>query len=771
MSDQNAILKGASMNTIFEAAGFYNSVFGFNVVPVRGNRPALSGTAWQEIKQLPGEIAGFGWGAGVSGIAGVCGINDIRCLGFYKVTDPKVVTAFSAHLHLKLPYRWTVKGGDGYQIWIKVGESESLINKLNGPRHAYRLLLKDPDLCNHVELKWTRSYSLLPASVDNAGNRYSFLNSEPLKGPSRVDPERLLECLELFCNFTFEKEILKAGRRAFQNEDYDRQKLDSAIYLLKRKLPAITIRERNLIAGGLSTIGEEGRAYFHKLSTGTGPDSTPLDEMDEIFDSMRKIWNRNTTLETVYKIAEKYGWEKPQIVFWKIESGALSISRNRFKKFLEENGFCKQKLGRGYKLLHIEKNTVHEIEIFDIKDYVIDYIKIMDDLKFTGTSKPEVIAALLDGASQFFTQTFIEFLETRRLEFMRDTKDKSFLFFSNCYLEISRTGVQIRKYEELRLCIWNKQIIRRPFRISNKESEFARFIRNICKNNEKRILSLRSAIGYLLHNFKDSANAKAVIFLDEKLAEGAYGRSGKGLVAQSIGKLRKTVRLDGRNFNFAKNFSFQSVTPDTAVIEFNDASKKFNFDKLFAIITDDITVEKKNKDEIIIPFIESPKIIISTNYTIPGSDDSTLDRQFVIEFSDHYNKSHRPIDEFGHRFFDEWNDQEWNSFFNYMIGCIRLYLRKGFIKYGFINLKRKKLIDATCPEFADYFDLLVLSKEYNKKELHKEFRRSYEEFAGLSLAKFSQWLREGAKIKNYVMLERKTGPARLMKLCTHNSSS
>ncbi len=208
----------------------------------------------------------------------------------------------------------------------------------------------------------------------------------------------------------------------------------------------------------------------------------------------------------------------------------------------------------------------------------------------------------------------------------------------------------------------------------------------------------------MLHNYKDSTNAKAIIFLDEKLSDGAYGRSGKGLVAQAIGRLRKTVRLDGRNFNFSKSFSFQSINLDTAIIEFNDVTKKFNFDKLFSIITDDITVEKKNQNEMIIPFHQSPKIIISTNYTIPGSDDSTLDRQFVIEFSDHYNKSHRPIDEFGHRFFDEWSSEEWNNFYNYMIGCMQLYLNRGLIECAHINLEKKKMIDSTCEEFVEYFE-------------------------------------------------------------------
>ncbi|RJQ59380.1 MAG: hypothetical protein C4517_12765, partial [Stygiobacter sp.] len=404
-----------------------------------------------------------------------------------------------------------------------------------------------------------------------------------------------------------------------------------------------------------------------------------------------------------------------------------------------------------------------EVEIFNIKDFVIDYLKRLDVEHFKETPRIKVIEAVIKGAPQHFVQTFLEFLETKELEFLRDTKEKGFLFFSNCFVEITSNKINVKRYEELDGFIWDKQVINKRLNLDRRESEFEIFIKNICKNDEQRISSLRSAIGYLLHNYKDSTNAKAVIFLDEKLSDGAYGRSGKGLVAQAIGKLRKTIRLDGRNFNFSKSFSFQSVTLDTAIIEFNDVTKKFNFDKLFSIITDDITVEKKNQNEIIIPFHQSPKIIISTNYTIEGSDDSTMDRQFVIEFSDHYNKTHRPIDEFGHRFYDEWSNEEWNSFLNYMIGCLQLYLSKGLIQCSHINLEKKKLIDSTCEEFAEYFESLGLNVEHNKKELLEDFKKNYDEFSELKLTKFTRWMKEAARIKGFGVSERKSGVDRLIK--------
>ncbi len=194
-------------------------------------------------------------------------------------------------------------------------------------------------------------------------------------------------------------------------------------------------------------------------------------------------------------------------------------------------------------------------------------------------------------------------------------------------------------------------------------------------------------------------------------------------------------------------FAFQSVSLDTSVIEFNDVDKKFRFDKLFSIITDGITVEKKNKDEMTIPFDQSPKVIISTNYTIAGVDDSTLDRQFIVEFSDHYSKSHKPIDEFGHLFFDEWDKEEWNRFDNFMIKCLQFYLSNGLVPYEYKNLELKKLIDSTSAEFADFVERLELDTDYSKKELHSEFKEEFPDFENLKQNTFTR------RIKIYAGIE------------------
>lgn len=754
------------MIQFLEIAKIYKNVFGFNVLPIQGKRPTIPWENWQLIEQTEHNVIEFGWNAGVTGIGGICGVNDLRNIDFDKVNDFSIVEMICKRLGFGEKYMWAVKSGSGvgYHIWIKVSENEKLHNRLNGPKSVYRLYLKDEGLCDHIELRWSQSQTVLPYSKHESGNRYLFLYDEPKEPPTEIDADVLLECLEEFCDLKKEREVLEVGKRTFEPTSFDKEKLESAIEFLEMNLPNNCYDDWYRIGFGLVTIGEEGRQYFLKMSLGNQHYHDSEFAINKKFDELMKKSDGRITLGTLYHIAEKFGWQKPFVKFWYIENDKTHISKQNFKRFLEENGFCKLQLERGYILLKVSKNIVREVEIFNIKDFVIDYLKRLDVEHFKETPRIKVIDAVIKGAPQHFVQTFLEFLETRELEFLRDTKEKGFLFFSNCFVEIASNNINVKRYEELDGFIWDKQVINKRLNLDRRESEFEIFIKNICKNDEQRISSLRSAIGYLLHNYKDSTNAKAVIFLDEKLSDGAYGRSGKGLVAQAIGKLRKTIRLDGRNFNFSKSFSFQSVTLDTAIIEFNDVTKKFNFDKLFSIITDDITVEKKNQNEIIIPFHQSPKIIISTNYTIEGSDDSTMDRQFVIEFSDHYNKIHRPIDEFGHRFYDEWSNEEWNCFLNYMIGCLQLYLCKGLIQCSHINLEKKKLIDSTCEEFAEYFESLELNVEHNKKDLLEDFKKNYDEFSELKLTKFTRWMKEAARIKSLGVNERKSGVDRLIKL-------
>ena len=74
-----------------------------------------------------------------------------------------------------------------------------------------------------------------------------------------------------------------------------------------------------------------------------------------------------------------------------------------------------------------------------------------------------------------------------------------------------------------------------------------------------------------------------------------------------------------KHLHLRNHFAYQLVSADTQILCFDDVKKYFSFERLFSVVTEGLTLEKKNKDAIKIPFSKSPKIAITTNYAIKGS--------------------------------------------------------------------------------------------------------------------------------------------------------
>ncbi len=434
--------------------------------------------------------------------------------------------------------------------------------------------------------------------------------------------------------------------------------------------------------------------------------------------------------------------------FWDLRDNKVQLLRERLISFLQDNGFYKMYYGNSYIFIRIKNNIISEVSTTLIKDFVLEKCK---NINVFGLREQ-----LLKSHNIFFTDSFLSSLETIQPEIKRDTKDEAFIYFKNCWVKVTKNGLETNSYFNLEGLIWERQITKYQFEANNKKGDFESFINNICRNNFGRIESLKSSIGYLIHSFKNSSNAKAIIYLDEKIGDGSYGRCGKSIIGKAIAKIKNCIEEDGRNFKFGGNFAFQKINLDTQIYFINDAGEDFPFNKMFAMITDSMTIEKKNKDAVIIPFEESPKILITTNHVIKENDYSTIDRKFEVEFSDYYNINHKPINDFGKMFFNEWDGEEWNSFFMFMLGCLQLYLEKGFIKTSFINLETKRLIESTCSDFVNFMEEMESGKEYNKKEEYSKFVISNPDNTNLKQKTFTKWIKTYADYKKLKYLERRS---------------
>ncbi|MCC7157931.1 MAG: hypothetical protein B6D44_16315 [Ignavibacteriales bacterium UTCHB2] len=760
----------------------YFELMKFNVLPLRGKIPSINWKEWQNKFQNKADIEAMEW-INSSGVGAIMGINNLRCIDLDIVEDPDIIETILQELGLPEDYRWVVQSGsgEGFHIYFLCEEpspqpssriefgtgslpegegisSTDFYKKLGGQKSAYKFYLKQEGVCHHLELRWKECQTALPPSMHESGGVYSFFNNEPMETPATIEAEKVASFIDKYCKTGRQAEIEKTEEKTIY---FDEEKLESAVEYLSKNLPEGTYDDWITIGFGLASLGKRGEEYFVKMSLANPNYKDSESEVRVKFTGLLNDYDGSTTIKAVYRIAENYGWKKPVIRFWYVDDrGQVKISRPKFKRFLESEGYGKLKKDGGHLFVRIVNNIVTEIDTIQVKDFVLNYLYTLSIEEFEGISRSQIIDALMKGATVFFANQFFEFLITRNVIFKRDAAYESFLFFQNGYVSVTKNSVQLVDYKDMTGNIWEKQIIEREYAPVLLRSDYEDFLHNICRKNVQRTKALMSGIGYLLHNFRDPNNAKAVIFIDEKKSEGAYGRSGKGLVIKAVSKIRTVIIEDGRNFNIGKNFAFQRVNADTNIVAIEDMREKFPFDRLFSIITEGLTIEKKNVVEIFIPFPESPKIVISSNFTIQGVDDSTWDRQFIVEFSDHYNKRNRPIDEFGKLFFDGWTVNEWRAFDNFMIQCIQLYLKEGLVTYEYVNLEQKQLIDETCDEFAEYCSSIELNHEYNKKELFDNFKNDYPDFEKLTQSKFTRWLKLWARIKDYEVVEGKSGANR-----------
>ena len=249
---------------------------------------------------------------------------------------------------------------------------------------------------------------------------------------------------------------------------------------------------------------------------------------------------------------------------------------------------------------------------------------------------------------------------------------------------------------------------------------------------------MESTIGYLLHGWKNLSYCPAVILNDEIISDNPEGGTGKGLFMNALAKMKKCVTIDGKSFSFEKSFAYQLVSADTQILCFDDVKKSFDFEKLFSVITEGLTLEKKNRDSLKIPFEKSPKVALTTNYALRGKGSSFERRKWDLELAQFYTKDFTPLVEFGKLMFGEWDDNEWCQFDNYMITNLQVYLDKGLVRGNFVNKKIKDLSSETNHEFIEWCGLVSNSQPNDKlkpnnrvyrTELYDDFVEEYPDYA------------------------------------------
>ncbi|EKD27156.1 MAG: hypothetical protein ACD_79C00838G0002 [uncultured bacterium] len=432
---------------------------------------------------------------------------------------------------------------------------------------------------------------------------------------------------------------------------------------------------------------------------------------------------------------------KPSEPFWEevTERGkpALHIDAFKLLKFLGKNGFCKRYVDDLQSiLLRITNNTVEETTPEKAADFAHKYIESLPNQITANFQQYDLIKKCFSPNFPYFTEKQLKKFLPTELTFHRDDKDRAFFYYENGVIEITKDGRVLRQYPEIKGTIWKRWILNRKFIIptnQNEPGDFEKFIKLVCSEDEKRVKALMTAIGYLIHKYKNPALTKAIILVDEKISDIPEGRSGKSLLAKALGKFRNLTTIDGKDFDFDSRFAFQDVSYDTELICFDDVKRNFDFERLFHKITDGLEVERKGEHRFKIAREDSAKFIITTNFMIMGEGGSSEGRRAEYELYPHFSREYTPKEEFGRLFFDEWNTEEWARFDAFMLDCVQVFLSCGLLTADPVNIARRKIIQATCQEFLSWADSFFLDKNGNLNALVWHSRKAlFESFLSSS---------------------------------------
>lgn len=423
--------------------------------------------------------------------------------------------------------------------------------------------------------------------------------------------------------------------------------------------------------------------------------------------------------------------------FWHVfvnEKGEskISISRVKLIDWLAKSGFYFAEILPGvFKYVHIQNNVVKEVDAIVIKRFVLGYLDGLPH-DFDMITKDELMEHVLNHESRVFTDSFWDCLQYTRPVFLRDTQNSAYYFFKNVAVRVTGDGVTTMDYSQLPGAVWDKQIVdHQLIYTSDEDCDFMGFLSNLAGLKQvedegvyiQRFTILIGIIGYMLHGYKDPTNPVMPVLCDATISDHPMGGTGKGLLMSCLSKIVPTVVIDGKNFTFGNQFAYERVEFYTRLVIFEDVNRNFSFKSLFNVATEGMTVRKLYRPEIFIPFHMSPKIGITTNYMITEEGDSVERRKVEYELSAHYSKTVTPISEFGRRFFDDWDDSEWNKFYSYLLGCVRVYLKDQSIikKKSDINAKERKFLQKVPRMFPEFFFTLERDKIHDKKTVYATF--------------------------------------------------
>jgi hypothetical protein len=437
------------------------------------------------------------------------------------------------------------------------------------------------------------------------------------------------------------------------------------------------------------------------------------------------------------------------------------------RAILAEKGYYKRYISPDKAtIIHQQDCLIEEVSAENTKDVFQDYVfQFTKNIEFKFLSEKYSIPIeairtfFLRQSNIFFNDRWLEHLTTHDIPILKDTEYKSYFVFNNCFVQVSKKdGVEVNTLDELQeYCVWKSQRIDHDFKYvsNNTDNEFAKFCKNVTAGVIKRYDSLRSAMGYLSHDYFNPADGRAVLLYDEEKTDvnTPAGGTGKGLVANGLKRLRSQVKIDGKHWLSTNRFKLEMVRPSTQIVWIDDPKKDFDFTDLYSCLTDGWTVERKHMPQFFIKPDDSPKVMICSNVVLSREGTSNKRRQFIVELNNYYSGqiitgTEKPIEnEHGILFSGKWTRKNWNSFYSFMIDNVSIFLKEGFISCELKNVNANFLVQQTNSDFVEWIEEypVITGELYLTSALFEDFvKKYYGDVSSFKQRGFTNWVKKYA---------------------------
>lgn len=238
------------------------------------------------------------------------------------------------------------------------------------------------------------------------------------------------------------------------------------------------------------------------------------------------------------------------------------------------------------------------------------------------------------------------------------------------------------------------------------------------QEQKEQLINKIFAYGYLLHKKKVVHKAWCVYAMDRRISSISESNGGSGksilfnMAVRSV--LLSNMYRDGRDPKQHKNnHIYEGITKNSDYVVYDDADSFFPFTSMFTQVTGDLPVNPKHGKQYIVPFTDSPKFAVTTNYGLFNTDPSTSRRVLFTEFSDYYHhisdlddQPYTPVDDFGKTIFAQFDEKEWNEFFNVSAEALQFFLSQDNVKINppGANIEKRNALQDMGDSFKDWAD-------------------------------------------------------------------